>query len=83
MINDEVNVHLNLEIEPWEVSELLDEVYPIIHKVLPSVMFEVNSYKRYEEEYGGFEAYAVLTFKIAELTQQDIVFIKKVITENI
>jgi len=82
MISDGVNIHIGLDIEPWEVSELIDEVYPIIHKVVPNIRFEVNAYSTYEEECGGFSDHGVLTFNITKLTEDEITFIEKVIFEN-
>ena len=83
IIHDGVNIHIDLDIEPWEVGELIDEIYPIIHKLLPYVKFEINAYRTYEEEYGGFLSHGILTFEMGNLTQDEITFIKKVVFANI
>ena len=74
---------MDLDIEPWEVCELIDDINPIIHKVIPNVRFEINAYRTYKEEYGGFLAHGVLTFDTTKLTKNQISFIKKIIFEKI
>jgi len=78
-----INIYIDLDIEPFEVYEFIDVICPIIHKVIPNIMFEVDSYRVYEEKYGGFLAYGVLAFDITKLTKDEITFIKKVVFENI
>ncbi len=78
-----INIYIDLDIEPFEVYEFIDVICPIVHKVVPNISFEVDAYRTYEEEYGGFLAHGVLTFDITELTEDEITFIKKVVFENI
>ena len=74
-MSDGCNIYINLTIEPYEVYELIERVYPLVHPTLPSLKFTVDGYKRYEEDYGGFNAYGVLSFNETEFTQDEIGFI--------
>ncbi|QSZ42210.1 hypothetical protein GJV85_08820 [Sulfurimonas aquatica] len=72
-------LHINMDMEPWEVGELVDSVYPILRQKIPQVKLEVNGYRTYEEEYGGFLAHGVLTIDTKKLNKKDINFIREVI----
>ncbi len=70
------------DMEPWEVGELIDDVYPILYEVIPDIKLEVDGYRTYEEEYGGFLAHGILKIDMQELSKDDLIFVKKVIFEN-
>lgn len=76
-------IYLDMDMEPWEVGELIDEVYPVVHEVIPNIKLEVDGYRTYEEEYGGFIARGILKLDMQELSKDDLIFIKKVIFENV
>lgn len=76
-------IHVDMDMEPWEVGELLEEFHPLMHEKFPNIKLDIDGYRTYEEEYGGFLAHGILTMDMNDLTRDDISFIKSVIFENI
>lgn len=76
-------VYIDMDMEPWEVGELIDNIYPIIKQKVSQIKLEVDGYRTYEEDYGGFMAHGVLTMDTNNLSKEDVDFIREVILENI
>lgn len=76
-------LHIDMDMEPWEVAELIDSIYPTLIQQVPHMKFEMNGYRTYEEEYGGFIAHGVLSLDTNNLKREDLNFIREVILENI
>ena len=76
------SLSVDLEMEPWEVSDLMDSVYPIVHKKVPNFSYKINAYKTYEEEFGGFFYHGVLEIDMLEISKEEISYIKNIIYQT-
>jgi len=69
-------ININMDMEPYEVSELINDNYLEIESLLSKMNLKINSYRLYEEEYGGFCHYGVLQFDIDKLNLKELDLIK-------
>ena len=69
-----------MQLEAYEFQEFLEEWKVLVSEKIPYLEFDVDYYKIYEEEYGGFCHYGVLKINIDNLSKKDMLYIKKSIS---
>ena len=72
-------ISIDMQIEPYELTELIDTITPHIEDILPKLNLKIDSYRNYEEEYGGFCYYGVLQFDIEELSFKELDLMKELL----
>lgn len=75
--------YIDMDMEPWEIGELMNDIYPTIKQKVPHAKLEIDAYKTYEEEYGGFTLHGILTIDTYNLSNEDMNFIKEMILRNL
>ncbi len=73
-LNNAINI--DMEMEPYDVAERIDDIRTLIEPFLSKINLEIDSYRIYEEEYGGFCYYGVLQFDIDQLSFKELDLIK-------